>query len=199
MLIEPLGYRPPLGTTLAALMVGYFANLALPRLGEVTRCGSLNRSEKIPFDSLLGTVIIERVIDVLSLGVCILLVAVFEYQRLGSFFTANIIDPVRGKMQSLFGNPIFYVVIFIALFFIIYLFKRKNKNENSLLARVQKLLKGISEGLASVKKLKNPLAFLFHSVLIWFMYFLMSYTCFFALPATAGFTEAMSAPDVCAC
>src|SRR6187399_2074788 len=65
LLIEPLGYSPSLKKTMYSLMVGYFANLALPRLGEVTRCGTLSKAESIPFTGLLGTVIIERIVDVL--------------------------------------------------------------------------------------------------------------------------------------
>ena len=67
MLIEPLGYHPKLSNTFYSMMVGYLANLALPRLGEVSRCGALNRAEKIPFEKLIGTVIVERVIDVICL------------------------------------------------------------------------------------------------------------------------------------
>jgi len=66
LLIEPLGYQPSLKNTTYAVMVGYLANLAFPRLGEVTRCGSLSTAEDIPFSKLLGTVVVERVIDVLS-------------------------------------------------------------------------------------------------------------------------------------
>src|SRR6188474_3905330 len=86
LLIEPMGYSPSLKNTTYSVLVGYFANLALPRLGEVSRCGALSKAESIPFNKLLGTVIIERIIDVLSLFVCILLAAVLEYKRLGNFF-----------------------------------------------------------------------------------------------------------------
>ena len=73
LLIEPLGYEPKLSSTGYSLMVGYLANLAVPRLGEVSRCGSLSKAEKIPFNSLLGTVIVERVMDVICLIICLLL------------------------------------------------------------------------------------------------------------------------------
>lgn len=85
LLIEPLGYSPSLKKTTYALMVGYFTNLALPRLGEISRCGSLSKAESIPFSSLIGTVIVERIIDVLSLFICMLLAAILEYDRLGNF------------------------------------------------------------------------------------------------------------------
>jgi len=85
LLIEPLDYNPKFKNTAYALMVGYLANLALPRLGEVTRCGSLSKAEKIPFNSLLGTVIVERVIDVISLLICMLLALVPWREQVGDF------------------------------------------------------------------------------------------------------------------
>ena len=78
LLIEPMGYSPSLKNTTYSLMVGYFANLAIPRLGEVSRCGALSKAESIPFNKLLGTVIVERVIDVISLLLCMLFAAVIE-------------------------------------------------------------------------------------------------------------------------
>ena len=98
LLIEPLGYFPSLKNTTCSLMVGYFANLAFPRLGEVSRCGALGKAESIPFNKLLGTVIVERVIDVLSLLICLLLVAVIEFKRLGNFFSENIFNPIIKKI-----------------------------------------------------------------------------------------------------
>ena len=74
LLIEPLGYNPSLRNTFYAVAIGYLANFALPRLGEITRCGTLNKTENTPFDALLGTVFVERVIDVISLFLLILLI-----------------------------------------------------------------------------------------------------------------------------
>ena len=100
LLIEPLGYQPSLKNTTYAVMVGYLANLAFPRLGEVTRCGSLSTAENVPFNKLLGTVVVERVIDVISLLICILLVAIIEFNRLGNFFKNNFSDPLISKSRN---------------------------------------------------------------------------------------------------
>ncbi len=75
MLIKPSGYSPGLYKTSIALMIGYLANLAIPRLGEVTRCGTLSKSGTIPFDLLIGTVIVERALDVVCLLICVLMTA----------------------------------------------------------------------------------------------------------------------------
>ncbi len=186
MLIEPLGFKPPLVNTSSALMIGYLANLALPRLGEVTRCGTLSRSDRVPFNSLLGTVIIERIIDVLCLLLCILFVALTEYERLGNFLNQNIFIPLNNKFQAAINSPILITLLASILIISIYFIIRKKNKTNTFTSKIITLFKGILNGLDTVRKLKNPLAFLFHSVLIWFMYYLMSYTCFFALGATSS-------------
>lgn len=187
LLMRPLGYHPGLGVTSLSLMTGYLANLALPRLGEVTRCGSLSRATGVPFDRLLGTVIVERVIDVLSLAACMLGTALLERERLGGFLHDNLFGPLGEKLSGLFGNPFVWATLVAVTLFIIW-WKRRSRAAGTpkagFLQRLTGMLQGILEGFRSVRKLDRPWAFLFHTVLIWVMYFLMSYTCFFALPAT---------------
>src|SRR6187399_2300613 len=115
LLIEPLGYSPSLKNTTYSVIVGYFANLALPRLGEVSRCGALSKAESIPFNKLFGTVIIERIIDVISLLLCIILAAILEYKRLGNFFTENIFDPIFSKLRQLANSPLILSVVILLL------------------------------------------------------------------------------------
>jgi uncharacterized protein (TIRG00374 family) len=186
LLIEPLGYKPSAANTTAALMIGYLANLAVPRLGEVTRCGTLSRVEKIPFNSLLGTVIIERIIDVISLLICILLVAINEYSRLGNFLNENIYVPFISKFSTVLNHPFITFVASLVLIGIIYLvFRRKNK-EGGITGKIAALGKGIVDGINTIRKMKSPVAFILHTILIWTMYFLMTYLCFSALEATAS-------------
>lgn len=188
LLIESLGYNPSLKNTTYALMVGYFANLALPRLGEVTRCGSLSKVENIPFSSILGTVIVERVIDVLSLFICLLLASLLEFNRLGNFLRDNIIHPMGAKGQQFLSSPILIIlallVFFTLLFTFIYFMRRlRDKKEASKIVR---LVEGLVQGIQSISKLKRPWLFIFHSIFIWFLGFLSMYICFFALPSTTG-------------
>ena len=185
MLIEPLGFKPSLSNTSAALMIGYLANLAIPRLGEVTRCGTLSRTEKLPFNSLLGTVIIERIIDVLCLMICIVFVALTEYDLLGNFLSQNIFNPAANKLNSAINSPLVITIFATILIIFLYFIFRKNNNKNTFSEKFLSLLKGIVNGIDSVRKLKNPIAFIFHTILIWVMYYLMSYTCFYALEATS--------------
>ncbi|HYH56637.1 MAG TPA: lysylphosphatidylglycerol synthase transmembrane domain-containing protein, partial [Anseongella sp.] len=92
MLINPLGFRPGLGNTYHAVIIGYLANLALPRMGEVTRCGVLNRTEKIPVNALIGTVITERLIDVFCLVFVTALSVLLKFDLISGF----IYQRVRG-------------------------------------------------------------------------------------------------------
>lgn len=184
LLIEPLGFQPKIMNTSAALMIGYLANLAVPRLGEVTRCGTLNQTEKVPFDKLLGTVIFERIIDVLCLLVCIILVAVSEYDRLGNFMNENIFEPLKSKAHLFINSPILIASV-VLIFFLLVLFLLKNKTGKGIVPKVINIMKGIADGMTSVRKMKKPIQFIFHTILIWVMYFFMTYLCFFSLPATS--------------
>src|SRR4030095_3341628 len=188
LLIEPMGYSPSLKNTTYSLMVGYFANLAIPRLGEVSRCGALSKAESIPFNKLLGTVIVERVIDVISLLLCMLIAAVIEFKRLGNFFSENIFNPIIKKFDQLASSPLILtgiIVVLIVLTAVVIYFKRKNKIKGTESA-ISKLIKGFVDGLRSVANLKRPGRFIFHSILIWLLYYLGAYVAFFAFPFTAG-------------
>ena len=187
LLMEPLGYSPPLMTTTYSLMVGYFANLAFPRLGEVTRCAALNRSEKIPFNVLLGTVIVERAVDVLTLLFLLILTAILEFDRLGNFLRENITRPIVNKLKFI-TSPIFLVAIISLLIagIIAWSYYRKKKNDAAKESKLVHLFKGLVDGLKTIARLKRPWLFVFHSVFIWFLYLLSVWVCFFAFPFTSG-------------
>ena len=184
LLIEPMGYSPTLKNTTYSVMVGYFANLALPRLGEVSRCGALSKAESIPFNKLLGTVIIERIIDVICLLICILLAAAIEFKRLGNFFQQKVFGPLNEKVQQVIGSPVLLAVIILVLVILLFAaiyFIRKSKGSES---KISKILKGFIDGLRSVANLKRPWLFIFQSAFIWVLYYLGVYTALFAFPFT---------------
>lgn len=183
ILIEPLGYKTRNSTTYHSLMVGYLANLAVPRLGEVTRCGSLNRSDRVPFNMLLGTVIAERLLDVVCLAICVLLTTWLEHDRLWNFLDTNIFGPVLEKISP---GLLAIVALVGVIGLVLFLWLMRNRSENGFLPKIRKMVKGLLEGLRSTRRIRRKGEFVFHTLLIWFMYFLMSYTCFKALPATAG-------------
>lgn len=188
LLIEPMGYSPALKNTTYSVIVGYLANFFIPRLGEVTRCGALSKAETIPFNKLFGTVIIERIIDVLSLLLCIILAAVLERKRLGNFFTENIFDPLILKFQKLGSSPLIIVALIVLLIgsiiALIYFTKQSRKKDAE--SGISKIIKGFIDGLRSVANLKRPGLFIGQSVFIWVLYYLGVYVALFAFPFTAG-------------
>jgi glycosyltransferase 2 family protein len=188
LLLEPLGYSPRLINTTSAVSIGYFANLAFPRLGEVTRCATLSKAESIPFSSLLGTVIVERIIDVITLFLCLVLTAIIEFNRLGNFLNENIFNPIGEKLRQFLTSTlgVAAVVIFIAVLVIGLIYFRKKQKQKGRESIVAHFVKELLNGLRSVTKLKRPWLFVFHSIFIWVLYFLSAYICFFALPATSG-------------
>ncbi|HER08479.1 MAG TPA: flippase-like domain-containing protein, partial [Bacteroides sp.] len=104
LLIEPLGFSPSFKNTYHALMVGYLFNYALPRLGEVTRCVTLGKKEKIPVDSLIGTVIMERVFDLVMLFLILLVLLVGRMEKFGTFFSEQVVYPLQQKVAGTFGG-----------------------------------------------------------------------------------------------
>jgi len=190
LLIEPLGYKPKLKNTTYSVSIGYFANLAFPRLGEVTRCGTLSRTEGISFSSLLGTVVVERIVDVLTLFICLILAAIIEFTRVSNFLSPRI-EYAKHFLTSPKGIIVIVVTIILIAFSIFY-FKRKQREKEKKSAIIQFFYE-MMKGIKSIADLKRPGQFIFQSFFIWVLYFLSAYVCFFALPATSslGLKEAL--------
>ncbi|MEN8155998.1 MAG: lysylphosphatidylglycerol synthase transmembrane domain-containing protein [Bacteroidota bacterium] len=191
LLVEPLGYKPSLKNTYHAVMVGYLSNFALPRMGEVTRCVTLGKREKIPVDSLIGTVIIERVIDLFMLLMIMVLLLFSWMEKFGAFFSENIFDPLNQKMTETFGGMFLFwlmvlgILVLITLF--IYLFRRQLGRFGWVL-RIRNFLTGILDGLKTIYKMRRKWEFIFHSVFIWILYIMMTWVVVFALDETSSLT-----------
>jgi len=191
LLIEPLGFKPSFKNAYHSLMVGYLSNFALPRLGEVTRCVTLGKREKIPVDSLIGTVIIERVTDLLML-LMIMAVLIFSWvDKFGEFFKTNIFIPMQEKAGAAFGGMLFFwlliIGVFAAFFLLLYIF-RKPLGRNRVVRKIAEFIRGILDGLKSIYKMERKWEFIFHSVLIWFLYIMMTWVVVFALKETSSLT-----------
>lgn len=187
MLIRPLGYQPKISSTLYALLLGYFANLAIPRIGEITRCGVLAKSEKVPFNSLIGTVIVERVIDLIMLFLSMVLVAILEYDMLHKFLTEKVVGPIVEKFNFL-QNTFVIIGFFILLIFmgwLLWRFSIKKENESALSIKIRGILREVGSGFKTILRMKNTGWFIFHTFFIWFLYFLMTWVCFFCLESTS--------------
>ena len=188
ILIESLGYKPSIQNSFYGVMTGYLANFALPRLGEITRCATLGKSEKVPIDALIGTVIAERVIDVITLLILLLVVFVAKIHFFGQFFMNKLFIPLFEKVHVTLHISLFYyifAVVFIAGLVVLYFVFRQKFSEIFFVRKTKKILHGISAGLSTVIHLRKLWQFIFHSVFIWGMYTLSTYFIFFSISATS--------------
>lgn len=172
----------------ASVLTGYLANLALPRAGEFIRCGTLYRLSGVPVNVSFGAVVAERLFDLLMLLLLLAATFVLEFDRLSQFFT----EFLGGKLpKGSSGSGILVLVGAVLLGVALlgwFLFNRYREalGRHPLYQKVSGFLTGLMSGLLSVRKLRRPGAFIAHTILIWVMYYLMSYTLFFAMPATAN-------------
>jgi hypothetical protein len=188
LLLQPLGYNPKLLNSFVAVMVGYFANFALPRLGEVTRCGVLKSTDDVPVNVGFGTVVAERVFDLVMLLLIMGFTFLLELNRLSDFFTKFLTDKLSGYQQILDKTWLILVimaVLFAIMAVIVWSFREKIL-QNMLVKKIISFLKGIWEGIVSVRNLDKKWEFIFHTLFIWLMYYAMTYIVFFALPQTSS-------------
>jgi glycosyltransferase 2 family protein len=187
ILIEPLGYKPSTLNSFLAVLVGYWANLAVPRLGEVLKCTILARYEKIPADKLIGTIVAERAIDVCSLVVVMMVTVFSQYDLIGSFskdlFTKFFTSRTGSLSLSKVGIFALIVVSFIILF--IWVFRRLS--HLAIVIKTRNIFLGIWQGLTSIRHIKQKGAFFLQSVLIWALYLYSTYMGFFAMKDMAHF------------
>jgi len=190
IVLEPLGYKPALINCFNAVAIGYLTNIGLPRMGEVVRCTMLNQTDKVPVTQLIGTVILERVIDLLILISLIGLVIFTQFERFGSFFKNEVFGDKLNNLLNQLGNLGAFLYLIIALIiisgfiFIRWFFARYG--ELGPVVKIKNLIKGIGDGFATLFKMKKKGAFLFHTFLIWFNYFLMTWVCVYAYEPTAA-------------
>jgi uncharacterized protein (TIRG00374 family) len=191
LLINPLGYKHTFINSFNALMVGYLANLALPRIGEITRCVALGKKEKIPVDQLIGTVIIERAIDFISLVIIMIVLIFTGGGEIRKFINESIIIPIEQSVASVFGAAwilwILLLLFGIAVLVLMIAYRRKLK-KIKFFARLFDILKGIVNGLNTITNLKRKGEFIFHTVFIWVCYLLMTWVVVFSIEATSHLT-----------
>ncbi len=182
IMIEPLGHRPRVLNTFLAVMVGYLMNLVIPRMGEISRCGVLARYEKLSFTKLVGTVVTERIIDVIMMLLMTAIVIGTQFGQLLTFLENN--PNVKEKLESITLSPVGILTI-LAIAVVIFLLRRKIKN-SSFYHKIKEILQKFGEGLRTIRNMKHKWAFIFHTLVIWVMYYLMLYVVFFAFEFTAN-------------
>ena len=182
LIMEPLGYQPSIANTYLAVLIGYLANLAIPRLGEVLKCTLLAKYEKVPAEKIVGTIVAERAFDVISLGIVFLMALGLQFNvieagwnQLKNQTATPVIDSNEGnwKMYLLVGIGILLVALFLIL----------RKRIPTMVTSIKQIFSGIWEGVMSATKLKQQKLFFVYSFGIWFLYLLATYV---GLYATAG-------------
>lgn len=189
MLIETMGYRPGNKNMFFAVMIGYFANLALPRLGEVSRCTILTKYENVPFQKSFGTVITERALDLIVFVVLFFINLALQAELLSGYIDENIYKPLQAKLHlsyDLSGAFSIIVFSFIVVFGIIFLVFRKKITANKFYVKINNMVVGFIEGLKSLLKVRNLWLFAFYTISIWALYLLMAYIVFFSIPDTSN-------------
>ncbi|MFO8000927.1 MAG: lysylphosphatidylglycerol synthase transmembrane domain-containing protein [Marinilabilia sp.] len=179
MLIEPAEKKVGLFNTFLAVMIGYLANLAIPRMGELSRCAVLSRYEKVSFSRLVGTVVTERILDIVLLLISLLLMILLQYNLFLDVINNRIDTSHLNKMiTSPWAALVLLLIISLPFIF------RKNLVKSRVFFKIRSLWDKFREGMFSYRKVKNKPLFFFHTFLIFFLYFLMIYVCFFAFPFT---------------
>ena len=175
--LEPLGIKPKFWNSFFAVMIGYLVNLAIPRLGEMSRCAVMARYEKQPFNKLFGTVIAERVADTLILLTFIVAVVFIQFDVLYDFLEAH------GIIAKFTGAKLYIVLALLAVSGFIGLRMLKNSTI-PFFVKIRKVVYGVLEGVGAILKMKDRWKFIFHTLFIWLMYVMMFYVAFLALPDT---------------
>ena len=184
--LKPLGYQAKKPILFMAVMIGYFANFFVPRLGEVVRCGMLKRIEQIPINVSFGAVVAERAIDLVILFILTVTTFLIEFDKIGAF----VIDQFAEK-SGLMANKVLLLAIPAGLFFLAlalaFLFRKKIM-QTALFAKVKEFLMGMKEGLFSIRQMKTSSRFYYvlHTLNIWLMYYVMTYILFFSLEITSN-------------
>lgn len=182
MICAPLGYSIRFGNAFWAIMLGYFANLGLSRAGEVVRAGSLAKYEKIKLDNVLGTIALDRIMDLISMSLVILIAFYFQYKEIQEYLSVNMrdFDVVAFSKGWIFQT----FLVGIGLFLLLVILFKKRIAQSIVYFKLKSFIKGILAGMKTIKKIKNPVLFVVYSMLIWIFYFAMAYFAFFSFGPT---------------
>ncbi len=185
LLVKPIaqesGNEPKRLNAVCCVLGSYSVNMVLPRAGEFWRCIEYRKREDISFSKLLGTLINDRLADVVSLGILLLAVIIWQYDFFRDLFVEN--TYLMAKFEVLFASEWFYVFILsvgIGLMGLVYFVWKKPSNKFS------NIIRSIWEGMKSIALMRERTPFIIYSIAIWLGYFLFFYTAFFAFSFTAN-------------
>jgi uncharacterized protein (TIRG00374 family) len=195
ILMEPMGYKPSLPNTFFAVMIGYLANLAIPRLGEVLKCTLLAKYEKVPAEKLVGTIVAERAVDVISLAIVFIITLLTQSDLIVSYGLELFRQLFENKSGQFSMQKIGVVIAaLILLIVILKIWSRKN-GHLPFVVSAKKIIKGIWEGVSSIRYLQQKGMFIMYSITIWVLYIVGTWVGLSATVGTAGlgFNAALAA------
>ncbi len=172
-LLEPLGYRPKLKNNIFIILMAYFANLGIPRSGEILRATALSTYEKVPFQKGFGTIVTERVIDLIMLLLIILIALISQTDTILAFLDQKGVG---------LGSSIGLVLIGISGLFLSMYVLRKSTSKFAL--KIKDFVKGLLDGVLSIFNMKHKTAFIFHTLFIWAAYVAMFWVIKYTVPET---------------
>jgi uncharacterized protein (TIRG00374 family) len=180
LLLNTSGYKPGVFTTYLAIMVCYLGNMIIPRLGEVARCTVLKDHYDIPISFSFGTVITDRLMDLLMLMLLALMLIILQFELLGDYFKEFITD----KIPIISNNwPYLLIIVVIGLFTLIYLFKKSTKDDG-VIGKARNFIKDLVTGVLAITMVKKQFQFWASTFVIWGLYFLMLYVISFGFGPT---------------
>ena len=170
-LLEPIGYKPDLGNSTMAVLVAYLVNYAVPRAGEVSRAAVMTNYEGIPFEKGFGTIVAERIADVVMMLLIITITLFVQFDFIYELLTKNF-DPIKiGVLLALLVLGGFVFTRYV------------KKAQSGIGLKIKSFVSGLVEGVTSIFKMKHKWAFIFHTVFIWVMYVMMFWA---TIPAIEG-------------
>lgn len=173
--LQHLGYQTKFRNDLMTVCVSYLVNLTIPRSGEISRAALLKKYENVPFDKAFGTVVAERIVDMLIFLLFVAVGFISQYDKIYSFLLEKNV-----KFETLIWVSIAGFIVFI-IFILVWIYA-----EWKIILKLKQKLAGLIEGMQSILKMKDKWNYIFHSFFIWFSYLIMFYVTIFALPETTN-------------
>jgi glycosyltransferase 2 family protein len=185
LLMETLEYNPTLKNVFGVTMVGYFANSAIPRLGEVLKCTMLARYEKLKVDKLIGTIIVERTFDLVCYFILIVITVFIQIDVIGGYVKEKLTKYAASTAIPIWAE---LIILLVAIFLIVFIFRKifSLYPNNRVLIKIKDFVAGIGKGIATVRILKQRRLFIIYTLFIWAMYLLQIYIGFKAMESTEG-------------
>lgn len=182
-MLRAIGYEPPFKNLYNAVMIGYIANIVVPRMGEASRAGVLKGTDNVPFEKGFGTIIAERVIDVAALGIITGIALLMNIDRLDELLAlANGLKKDNPEAGIAWGKIIFFSLIGIGVFTAAFLYLKKP----IFRAKVRSFIKGFIDGMKTIFTMKDKWHYLLHTTIIWVSYVAMFWITFYSLDRTSA-------------